>query len=280
MQGNPQGYFKEKSHDIVPVRHCPVLAAPLNRAITVCRKTLQADPGFFKSARELQLLLIMTTGDVLVSCAGRGKRTHACILNAGAEALAPFSGDAVETIDGMLFKRDTESFYQINYGQNLNLIRLVLDCIAPAPGDAILELYCGSGNFSLFLAREGASVTGIEANSAAVREARENAALNRVSTCDFIQADVSRLDALIFRKQYSALLLNPPRTGCPRELLAQVASAQPPVIVYVSCNPATLSRDLRELVDRGYAIREIQPVDMFPQTWHIETVVKLSKNSS
>lgn len=275
VSGKTIGYYREKSRDVVPVQHCPVLAVPLNTALAVCRDMLQAAPSFVMGARDLQLLLIRATGDVLVSFGCGAKRINKFVNKSGATVLSPLDSDAVEMIEGMYFKRDAENFYQINFEQNLRLIRLVTDYLAPARGDAILELYCGSGNFSLFLAREGARVTGIESNSAAVREARANAALNSISTCRFERANVNRLDDSIFREKYHGVLLNPPRTGCPRELLANVASAQPGVIVYVSCNPATLSRDLRELVARGYMIREIQPVDMFPQTYHIETVVKL-----
>jgi len=261
----------------VPVQHCPVLAEPLNTALALCQDVRHAAPSFLRDVHKLQLLLITATGDVLVSLVCGVKKIKKFVLKSGAEALVPFSENVSETIEGIIFKREAENFYQINHDQNPRLIRLVLDYLSPARGDAILELYCGSGNFSLFLARQGARVTGIESNSAAVREARANAALNGISACRFVQANVNRLDAAILKEKYHGVLLNPPRTGCPRELLARIVSAQPGVIVYVSCNPATLSRDLRELVTRGYAIEKIQPVDMFPQTYHLEAVVKLSK---
>lgn len=277
VSGQEIGYFKEKTHELVPVADCPVLALPLSRAIGVCRRTLHDTPAFAQALKRLHILLIRHTGAVLVLAGRSPKGSGKYILLEDSLELAPFDGDAHEDVEGLLFKRDTENFYQINDQQNRALIRLVIEYSAPVPGDEILELYCGSGNFSLFLGSAGASVIGVESNASAVAEARDNAAMNGITSCRFVCSDVARLDPSFFRKRYRAVLINPPRTGCPQHVLAQIGDARPERIVYVSCNPSTLGRDIKELCSRGYKLERIQPVDLFPQTWHVETVVRLGR---
>lgn len=281
IEGEEIGYFKEKTHEIVPVKDCPVVAPSLNEALRLCRKKLRKEKSFFsRSFRRLQLLLIKRTGDVFAIARGSSKVIQRYVFKKDKGQILPTCNDeAIDDIDGLLFKRDPENFYQINYEQNRVLIRFVMECIHPEPGDEILELYCGSGNFSLFMGNAGAYVTGIEMNESAVREAWENCKMNGIDTCRFLRKDVENLEPSILKKKYKAVLLNPPRSGCTRNVINGITSGCSKNIVYVSCNPSTLARDIRALIESGYEIEKIQPFDLFPQTWHIETVVVMRRKN-
>ena len=184
-------------------------------------------------------------------------------------------GGATDKILDITFTRSPGNFYQVNTFQNKTIINLVVELFSSMQGKTILDLYCGCGNFSLFLARSGFKVTGADTNRSTIMEAVSNARDNMIDTCRFITADTGRLPENILNKEFDGILLNPPRTGCSRETIETIITINPHVILYISCNPSTLARDLRKLIDEGYEIDTIQPVDMFPQTYHIETVVKL-----
>jgi 23S rRNA (uracil1939-C5)-methyltransferase len=158
------------------------------------------------------------------------------------------------------------------------MINLVSEYFSNLKKSTILDLYCGCGNFSLFLAKEGAEVDGVDSNKRAIKEAVYNAKINSVEGCRFIKADINKLGEKDIKGSYGGILLNPPRSGCSKNTVKRIVDAKPSVIVYVSCNPATLARDLKALISSGYKVEEVQPVDMFPQTYHVEALVKLTKN--
>lgn len=118
-------------------------------------------------------------------------------------------------------------------------------------------------------------VTGIDSSSHAVKEAIYNAELNNTKNCSFIKAELDKPAGILPHDTFQSVLLNPPRSGCSKRTLKQISDKNPDTVVYVSCNPSTLARDLQRLVSSGCKVEEIQPLDMFPQTYHIETIVKL-----
>jgi len=267
------GYYKRASHTVVPVRRCPLLSDPLNNALGECIKLFSEQQHHLRNVVSLDLVGIKHTAQVLVCCRTRIKqKTFSYLFPADATRSEP----GHENIMGVDFIRSTESFYQVNFDQNLEMIQLVVDCFSDLKhGAYILDLYCGCGNFSLFLAREGYTVSGIDANSAAVKEAETNARKNDIPGCSFFTTDLNGLSRTVPNRQFDGILMNPPRTGCSQDVLQQVSALSPCVVVYVSCNPATLARDLEVLLHAGYRIDAVQPVDMFPQTYHIETIVRL-----
>jgi 23S rRNA (uracil1939-C5)-methyltransferase len=145
----------------------------------------------------------------------------------------------------------------------------------------VVDLYCGIGGISLFLAREAGRVHGIEVIEAAVTDAEKNARLNGIENCSFEAGDAAELLEELREEgdRIDQIVLNPPRRGCDRRVLESAAAAGPGKIIYVSCSPATLARDLDILAGLGYRAREIQPVDMFPQTPHVENVALLLRES-
>jgi 23S rRNA (uracil1939-C5)-methyltransferase len=146
----------------------------------------------------------------------------------------------------------------------------------------VLDLYCGTGTIALFLARHCQKVIGIEIVAPAIADAKQNAELNGISNAEFICGDaVDMLPNLAADGvQPDVVVIDPPRAGCERKVLEVIAALQPERIVYVSCNPASLARDLAIFAEQGYLAQEIQPVDLFPQTFHVECCVWLKRKHS
>jgi 23S rRNA (uracil1939-C5)-methyltransferase len=185
-----------------------------------------------------------------------------------------------ETIEGVRFRVSPASFFQINGAIVASIFRTLAPLVIGTP--KIVDLYCGAGTFAIFFAARGAEVVGIEENAAAVSEARANARLNNVEPAvRFVQGRVegalANPDGRKALREAGIVFLDPPRKGSDEATLAAIADANVPAIWYLSCNPATLARDLRYLAGRGYAIGLVQPFDMFPQTGHVETLVTLSR---
>jgi len=171
------------------------------------------------------------------------------------------------------------SFFQINSGSALIIYEKVREWGATG-AEQVLDLYCGIGGISLFIAPYCKEVIGIEAVEAAVEDAEKNARLNGIGNCRFIAGDVARLleEKLEDGEKFDLIILNPPRKGCDEKVLEKVASLAPAKIIYVSCSPDTLARDLNMLAGLGYQTKGVQPVDMFPQTPHVENVALLIKH--
>ncbi len=179
----------------------------------------------------------------------------------------------MEELLGLQFKISSASFFQVNVFQRENLYLKALEYLQPERNDRVLDAYCGVGAFSLIASSHCKQVTGMEYVSEAVEDAKENAKRNQIENCLFVQGDVAKL----LRKSapFDLILLNPPRKGCDKEVLEAVIEQKPKRLVYISCNPATLARDIRLLQEGGASFIEAKPVDLFPQTMHIETVALL-----
>jgi 23S rRNA (uracil1939-C5)-methyltransferase len=272
------GFYQIKTHDIVQITDCLLLEPALIQAVAICRQLLRDNRQKFSGFTEIQLLAVDPTPAVLCLWLDRKTRKKKkMIISTATGAAEEQQSPIIESVEGLQFLRDTEIFYQVNRRQNLAMIRQVQAFLEPAAGRDILDLFCGCGNFSLFLAKNSAKITGIDSNKAAIIEARNNARLNGIENCRFQTGNIHDLGENVLAKKYDGILINPPRGGCDSRTLHLLAEKKPSVIVYVSCDPSTLARDLRVLVDTGYSIDAIQPFDMFPHTYHIETVVRLSK---
>lgn len=180
---------------------------------------------------------------------------------------------------GLQLGWEVGGFCQVNLAQNRTLIDTVLDFVQPRPGLRLLDLYCGMGNFAIPLALRGAEVLGIEGQAAAIRSATANAQNAPGITATFRQSPIHQaVQGLVDAgERFDCLVIDPPRAGAP-QLAEQLARLTSDRLLYISCDPATLCRDLDQLLTRGFAIRRLQPIDMFPQTHHIETVAWLEKS--
>jgi 23S rRNA (uracil1939-C5)-methyltransferase len=188
------------------------------------------------------------------------------------------NGHVREPIAGITFQVSPTAFFQTNAVVAATLVDLVLAEAPPTPALEVLDLYSGSGLFSLPLAARGHRVTAVEENAQAIEDGRANAKLNRLEArARFLRARVEHAMPRLAGSRWDLAVLDPPRSGCPPAALgALVDDLQPSAIVYVSCNPEALATELPVMVDAGYSVRRVRPVDMFPHTTHVETVVSLS----
>jgi 23S rRNA (uracil1939-C5)-methyltransferase len=316
VQAEPEGktefgFYQARSHDMAPVRACPIVLPQLDGYIAdlwsaaAQPQTSQA----FADAKHLIFRAGRSSGQAVATVTTE-RRSEA--LRGAAQALAeclpgtaglsnsfdPVSSNAVigrknellvgcaemeEAIDGMRFRVSVSSFFQIN-GE---MVGKIFAYLKPHLGSvrAIVDLYCGAGTFALFFAKQGAQVLGIEENSRAVIEARANAELNDVvEKARFVAGRAERMLRTGTGRQAlgkaQAVFLDPPRKGSDPPTLAALIEAKIPQVWYLSCNPATLARDLAQLVRGGYRLQRVQPFDMFPQTGHIEALAMLELASS
>jgi 23S rRNA (uracil1939-C5)-methyltransferase len=180
-------------------------------------------------------------------------------------------------IEGLTLHATEGNFYQVNWEQNRNMVRSVLSFAALTGTETVLDLYCGIGNFSLPLAKRAGMLIGIESGWSAIEDAKANALLNGIGNAEFLADDLQKgLKTLIRRKMRAdVIVLDPPRAGATLKTLERVLAFVPRKIVYVSCNPSTLARDLKFFHLFGYRLDRLQPVDMFPYTYHIECVAEM-----
>ena len=180
----------------------------------------------------------------------------------------------------VIIEFEATDFVQVNASVNRKMIATALELLNPGPDDRILDLFCGIGNFSLPLARQCRHVLGVEGEQSLVRRAKNNAGRNGIGNCDFRTADLGKIDGTEFwlADDWSGLLLDPARSGA-MEVVRHIGRIDPSRIVYVSCHPATLARDLNMLVtEQGFRLEAAGIIDMFPHTGHVESIAVLSKN--
>src|SRR5262245_53616791 len=187
-----------------------------------------------------------------------------------------------ERIGGLTFQISANSFFQTNTVQAERLFDLVLDAASLEGSETVIDLYSGTGAISLLLARRCRWVYGVEVAQAAVDDAAINAAANDVTNCTFLAGEVRFVLPSLIEKGVTAqvVVADPPRAGFHPKALRALATLAPARIVYVSCNPGTLARDLGELARSGYRVEWVQPLDMFPHTPHIEAVARLARRHS
>ncbi|SFB15438.1 23S rRNA (uracil1939-C5)-methyltransferase [Lentibacillus halodurans] len=182
-----------------------------------------------------------------------------------------------DQIGDIKFAISAKSFYQVNPPQTKKLYDKALAYAKISSYDTVVDAYCGIGTISLFMAQEARKVYGVEVVPEAVDDAKKNAKLNRITNAEFYVGEAEKVMPWWTAQglRPDVIVVDPPRKGCDEELLKAMIDMEPKRIVYVSCNPSTLARDLGILEDGGYATQEVQPVDMFPQTHHVECVAQI-----
>lgn len=184
-----------------------------------------------------------------------------------------------DRLGSLKFKISALSFFQVNTEQAENLYECALKYADLTGSETVIDGYCGTGTISLFLAQKAKKVYGMEIVPEAIRDAIANARDNNIKNAEFMTGDAARLMPQLYKKglRPDVIVTDPPRAGCAPEVLKTFAAMNPKRIIYVSCNPASLARDIAILDDLGYKALEIQPVDMFPQTGHVESVCLIVK---
>jgi 23S rRNA (uracil1939-C5)-methyltransferase len=182
-------------------------------------------------------------------------------------------------IDGLKFSFSPQAFIQNHPEQSLSIYRSIVNHAKNLNANNILDLYCGIGISTLLLANQGFKVTGVETNEEAVNRAQKNAADNNLSQkVQFIKADVQNILGKLLKREHAQLIIvNPPRTGLDSSVVQALLKEAPPSILYISCMPPTLARDLKPFTENGYELRPVEAYDMFPQTAHVETLALLQR---
>lgn len=180
------------------------------------------------------------------------------------------------------FKISPDSFFQVNRSQAEILYNKAMEYLNPNDEDTVFDLYCGIGTISLYIADKAKMVYGIESVKSAIEDAKINAQANKIEKADFILGKAEEVFPELMNQDVVAnkLVVDPPRKGCEKQVLEAISKLLPETIVYVSCNPSTMARDVGYLLDNGYVVKEVQPVDMFPHTAHVECVIEIQKVQS
>jgi 23S rRNA (uracil1939-C5)-methyltransferase len=274
------GFHRQRSHAVQPITTCPIHDARIEAAL----------PAFAQAASELKLANVQNLL-VTVEPEGRGLLWRMRFKggagdwarDAFAKRVAELLPDAV-LLDGTMalafwgltFRVASDTFVQTNYSQMLVLYRAALEMLAPTPSDHVLDLYAGIGTISVAIARDAAAVTAVEENPRAVQLGRLNARINDARV-EYLVGRVETALRGVRIGRHSAAVLDPPRAGCEPAALAEILRLGPDRLVYISCEPSTHARDLAALVRGGYRVRRAAIVDMFPQTYHIESVALLER---
>ncbi len=184
----------------------------------------------------------------------------------------------IDRLGDYKFKISPLSFYQVNPVQTEALYNVAKNYAALTGEETVFDLYSGIGTISIFVAENAKKVYGVEVVKPAVEDAKENAEMNEIRNVEFLAGEAEKVVPQMYEKGIRAdvVFVDPPRKGCDEKLLDTIIEMQAKKVVYISCNPATLARDLKILTNSGYEIKEVQPVDMFPQTVHVETCVLLT----
>ena len=300
------GYYKKKSHDLTNIKFCPLQPDIINKITQFIRDYFPLDCYSEKSHKGVLrhvLTRITQKGDILLTLVLNDDKIDNLLYDFSKKVMLEFScikgifanfnqsktnkilGDKtkkiigddfiVESLGDKKYKIGAVSFFQVNPYSAVELFNIVKNIVKE--NSAILDAYAGVGAIGIYLKEKASSITYVEENSEASKLARENYKLNNVENYEIFEGDAKK-HFLDFRKQnksFDYAILDPPRSGCDKEGLLAISELAKN-IVYVSCNPMTLKRDIEILKEKGFKVKSIQGVDMFPYTYHIECVAHLS----
>lgn len=184
-----------------------------------------------------------------------------------------------EKIGGFTFQISPESFFQTNSSGVKTLYDKIKEFADIKFGDTVLDLYCGTGTIGIYLSTLAKKITGVDVVPEAIRDAKDNARINKIKNCEFICADVTKWLKQNKKRRFDKIIVDPPRAGLSRDVIFDISHSDFDILIYTSYNPSTFARDLKLFEDRGVVAEKIQPIDMFPQTHHIELVAKLNHNN-
>ena len=310
------GMYRRDSHDILDISDCTLHHPLINRIVAVVKKGIikgkvpiyhpRSEQGLLRylvvrvAEKENRAMVVLVTAkrsyneihhlsefirkevpEVMVVVQNVNSSTGNVIL--GNRDFFNTKQTSLEaSLGGIKFLISPRSFFQVNSGSATIIYELVRKYAALTGREKVLDLYCGIGAISLFLAPDAQEVLGIEVVEAAVEDASLNARINRVHNCEFEAGDVVEQLKWIVESgdRTDLIVLNPPRKGCEEKVLQQVVTLGAHTIIYVSCSPQSLARDLVSLHTAGYQTELVQPVDMFPQTPHVESIAVLKRRKS
>ena len=309
------GFYKKKSHDVIPTDMCVIQHDINDKIIKIIKTYIQAyNVSIYNETthtgvlRHLVTKVGFTTNEVMVVLVANGTNLphlnelasvlkenilgfKTLVLNVNKAKTNVILGKENKVIYGngkindyigdLVFEISPLSFFQVNPVQTEVLYNKALEYAELKENDTVFDIYCGIGSISLFLAQKATKVYGIEIVEDAIKDAKINAKLNNLNNVEFYVGKAEEVVPKMYSegKTANVVVVDPPRKGCDEKVLDTIVSMKPDRVVYVSCNPSTLARDLAYLNERGYKCVEIQPVDMFPHTMHVECCAKIVKKS-
>ncbi len=307
------GVYQSSTHKIVPVDSCLIEDKKADEIIVTIRKLLKSFKmktfddnkmtGFLRHVlvkrgfSSGEIMVVLVTGEeqfkskrsFVNALLGRHPEITTIVQNInnrrtslvlGSKSIVIYGqGTIKEQLCGYTFSISPKAFYQINPVQTEILYNKAMEFADISKEDIVIDAYCGTGTIGIIASKYAGRVIGVELNKDAVKDAKNNAKLNNVHNIDFVCADAGKYMVGLAEENLKAdvVIMDPPRAGSDTNFLKSVVKLSPKKIVYISCNPETLKRDLTYLSRNKYKVRKIQPVDMFPHTEHVETVCLLSR---
>ena len=298
------GFYKLHSNEIIDMNECRIQSHLINEVVQMMKRVAEKyDFGdvirhvLVKHAfasDEVMLVLIVRDFVPFQQCdwlddVVKMPQIKTIVLNLnqrqdnvilGDEELVVYGdGLIVDELDGLRFMISSKSFYQVNPVQTVTLYQQALKMAGLSGEETVIDLYCGIGTISLFMAKQAKSVIGIEIVDEAIEDAKRNALLNGVKNVEFVCSDAGRFATQLAQegRKVDVVCVDPPRKGCDDATIQAIVTMEPKRVVYVSCDPATLARDVAKFEELGYKCEKVEPVDMFPNTVHVETVCLLYK---
>ncbi len=307
------GTYQAGTHQIVPVEECLIEDKKCQEVIHTIQgmlksfkiKTYDEDTGYGLLRHVLvrrgihtgEIMVVLVLGSPILPSKNQFvkalRKTHpeitTVVLNVNdkktsmilgeREILLYGKGYITDTLCGCSFRVSHKSFYQVNPVQTEKLYETAVRFAGLTGKEQVIDAYCGTGTIGIVAAKQAGKVLGIELNKDAVRDARANAKANGIKNIEFQQGDAGEVIVAMAARGAKAdvVFMDPPRAGSNEKFLSSVVKLAPEKVVYISCNPETLERDLKYLTKHKYEVKKIQPVDMFPFTEHVETVVALHR---
>lgn len=306
------GFFALRSHRVIPLDRCALQSVVFNKAIDVFLQWAnEVKPSVYNEEthsgvlRHLYLRHAQKTDELMVCIVANANELRkenqlvemlkselpnlkTVVLNTNTEKTNVITGKQcrnlygdgyiTDELCGMKFRISPLSFYQVNREQAERLYDIAAKLANLKRYETLLDMYCGTGTIGLSMAKKVKKMIGVEIIPQAIEDAKKNAAENGITNAEFICSDAVRAAIQLHEKEThpDCIILDPPRKGCDSELISTVTEMMPKRIVYVSCDPATLARDVKLFAEKGFTAKKAVPVDMFPRTGHVETVVLMS----
>lgn len=302
------GFYKEDSHEIIPYDRCFVqddLSNKIIKKVVLAMKENKIEPYnedqrsgvirhiLIRRAKNETMLVLITNVN---SFPGRNNFVqsirkklpeittivqninprHTNVILGEKENILYGKGYIIDTLCGINFKISPKSFYQINKEQCEKLYNKAIDLANLTGKEVVLDAYCGIGTIGMIASKKAKLVYGVEIIQDAIKDAIMNAKNNNINNCLFYCADAQDFMRKYQGEKMDVVFIDPPRKGCSEQFLQSLVRFKPKKIVYISCNPETQVRDVKFLTEKGYTFKEVYPYDMFPQSYHVETIVALS----
>jgi 23S rRNA (uracil1939-C5)-methyltransferase len=280
------GYYINNSHELIDIEDCLLISEEMKDCSRYIKQYLKQLP--LPAACEI-IVRQSAGGDLMFIFNGKGtsaidfspmatdyEEASIYSIDQGVARLHNGKPRITEKLGEIDFEISPLAFFQVNHIQTERMLEIVRDFARFRRSDIVLDAYCGTGSIALSIAKDVNRIVGVESFKAAIKDAKRNAFNNQITNCRFIKGNCEDIIPELEEK-FNIVILDPPRNGCKAEVLQAVIKKSPRSIIYVSCNPSTLARDLAIFKNTSYIVEKVQPVDMFPWTSHTESVCLLER---